>query len=67
MTIVGNEKFEGKTLCKALVETGTEENISGFEYIWSEDKNTTVWTKYGAGGNISVRYIYRDGKKTIMD
>ncbi len=67
MSIVGNEDFEGKTLCKAFVETGTDENISKFEYMWSEDKNTTVWTKYGEDGNISVRYIYRDGNKTFVD
>jgi len=67
MTIAGNEEFEGKTLCKAFVETGTEENLSKLEYMWSEDKNTTVWTKYGADGNISARYIYNEGKKTIID
>lgn len=63
LTITGTEKFENKTLCKACVETGTEGNTSRFEYMWSEDKNTTVWTKYNKDGNISVRFIDLDGKK----
>ncbi len=67
LTITGTEKFENKTLCKACVETGTEGNTSRFEYMWSEDKNTTVWTKYDKDGNISVRLIDVDGKKTIVD
>ncbi|AKB50769.1 hypothetical protein MSBRW_1516 [Methanosarcina barkeri str. Wiesmoor] len=67
LTITGTEKFENKTLCKACLETGTEGNISRFEYMWSEDKNTTIWTKYGADGNISMRFINVDGKKTIID
>ncbi|MCQ1535347.1 hypothetical protein FTO70_06510 [Methanosarcina sp. KYL-1] len=67
MNIVGTEEFEGKTLCKALLETGSEEGTSKFEYMWSEDKNTTVWTKYDTGGNVSVKYISRDGKTTIID
>lgn len=67
LTITGTEKFENKTLCKAYVETGTEGNTSRFEYMWSEDKNTTVWTKYGRDGNLSVRFINVDGKKTIVD
>ncbi|MGB9939205.1 hypothetical protein [Methanosarcina sp.] len=67
LTITGTEKFENKTLCKASVETGSEGNISGFEYMWSEDRNTTIWTKYGKDGNLSVRFIYVDGKKKIVD
>lgn len=67
LTITGTEKFENKTLCKACVETGTEGNASRFEYMWSEDKNTTVWTKYDKDGSISVRFIDVDGKKTIID
>lgn len=67
LTITGTEKFENETLCKACVETGTEGNTSRFEYMWSEDKNTTVWTKYDKDGNISVRFINVDGKKTIVD
>jgi len=67
LTITGTEKFENETLCKACVETGTEGNTSRFEYMWSEDKNTTVWTKYDKDGNISVRFINVDGKKKIVD
>jgi hypothetical protein len=67
MTVAGNQEFEGKTLCKAIVKSGTEENLSKYEYMWSEDKNTTVWTKYSEDGNISVRYIFSNGTKTILD
>jgi hypothetical protein len=66
MKITGTEEFENKTLCRAMIETGTEENTTGYEYMWSQDKNTTIWTKYGEDGNISIRYIYVDGKKTII-
>ncbi len=66
MKITGTEEFENKTLCRAMIETGTEENTTTYEYMWSQDKNTTIWTKYGEDGNISIRYIYVDGKKTII-
>ncbi len=67
LTITGTEEFENKTLCKAYVETVSEGNTSGFEYMWSEDKNTTIWTKYDMDKNLSVRFIHADGKKTIVD
>lgn len=67
MTVTGTEEFENKSLCKAMIITGNEENNTGYEYMWSQDKNTTVWTKYGEDGNISIRYVYADGKKTIID
>jgi hypothetical protein len=67
VTITGTEEFGNKTLCRASVKTGSAGNTSGFEHMWSEDKNTTIWTKYGEDGNLSVRYIYADGKKTILD
>lgn len=67
MTVTGTEKFENKTLCKAMIIRGNEENNTRYEYMWAQDKNTTVWTKYGEDGNISIRYIYEDGKKTIID
>ena len=67
MKITGTEEFENKTLCRAMIETGSEENTTRYEYMWSQDKNTTVWTKYGEDGNLSIRYIYADGKKTIID
>lgn len=66
MKITGTEEFENKTLCRAMIETGSEKNITTYEYMWSQDKNTTIWTKYGEDGNISIRYIYVDGKKTII-
>ncbi|KKG17091.1 hypothetical protein EO98_18315 [Methanosarcina sp. 2.H.T.1A.6] len=67
MKITGTEEFENKTLCRAMIETGSEDNTTRYEYMWSQDKNTTIWTKYGEDGNISIRYIYTDGKKTIID
>ncbi|AKB20058.1 MULTISPECIES: hypothetical protein [unclassified Methanosarcina] len=67
MTIAGTEEFENKTLCRAMIETGSDENTTRYEYMWSQDKNTTIWTKYGEDGNISIRYIYADGKKTIIN
>ncbi len=67
LTITGTEKFENETLCKAYIETGTEGNTSRFEYMWSEDKNTTIWTKYSKDGNFSVKFIDVNGKKTIVD
>jgi len=67
MKITGTEEFENKTLCRAMIETGSEENTTRYEYMWSQDKNTTIWTKYGEDGNLSIRYIYMDGKKTIID
>lgn len=59
MTIAGTEEFENETLCKAMIETGNEENTTRFEYMWSQDKNTTVWTKYDEDGKISLRYVHR--------
>lgn len=59
MTIAGTEEFENETFCKAMIETGTEENATRFEYMWSQDKNTTVWTKYDKDGKISLRYVHR--------
>ena len=59
MTVEGTEEFESKTLCRALIETGSEENTTRFEYMWSEDKNITVWTKYDQDGKISLRYVHR--------
>ncbi len=59
MTVAGTEEFENKTLCRALIETGSEENTTRFEYMWSEDKNITVWTKYDQDGKISMRYVHR--------
>jgi hypothetical protein len=66
MTVIGKEEFEGETLCKAALETTGEEGTSTFEYMWSEDKNTTVFTRYDTEGNISLKYISKDGKKTII-
>ncbi len=59
MTVTGTEEFENETLCRAIIKTGTEENITGFEYMWSPDKNTTVWTKYDEDGKSSLRYVHR--------
>ncbi|HIH74903.1 MAG TPA: hypothetical protein HA306_06900 [Methanosarcina sp.] len=59
MTIAGTENFENETFCRAVIETGSEENTSRFEYMWSQDKNTTVWTKYDENGNMSLRYVHR--------
>lgn len=59
MTVTGTEEFENKTLCKAMIETGNEENTTKFEYMWSQDKNITVWTKYGEDGKESFSYVHR--------
>jgi hypothetical protein len=67
MTVIGKEEFEGETLCKAALESTGEEGISTFEYMWSEDKNTTVFTKYDTGGNISLKFIFKEGTTTIID
>ena len=67
LTITGTEEFENKTFCKAYVETGSKGNTSRFEYMWSEDGNTTIWTKYDRDKNLSVRFIHTDGKKKIVD
>jgi hypothetical protein len=59
MTVTGTEEFENETFCKAMIETGSEGNTTRFEYMWSQDKNTTVWTKYDEEGKISLRYVHR--------
>ncbi|WP_229392166.1 hypothetical protein [Methanosarcina sp. DH2] len=59
MTITGTEEFENKTFCKAVIESGSEENTTRFEYMWSQDTNTTVWTKYDEDGKVSLRYVRR--------
>lgn len=59
MTVTGTEEFENETFCSARIETGSGENTTGFEYMWSQDKNTTVWTKYDQEGKISLRYVHR--------
>ncbi|WP_269850628.1 hypothetical protein [Methanosarcina horonobensis] len=35
MTVTGTKEFENETFCKAVIETGSEENTSKFEYMWS--------------------------------
>jgi hypothetical protein len=67
MTVVGTEEFEGETLSKAVFETSSEKGTSKFEYMWSEDKNTTVWKKYDLEGNLSLEYVSREGNITISD
>lgn len=67
MTMVGTEEFEGETLCKAIFETADEKGTSKFEYMWSDDTNTTVWKKYNIEGNLSLEYISREGEITILD
>lgn len=59
MTIAGTEEFENETFCKAMIETGNVENTTRFEYMWSQDKNTTVWSKYDEDGKLSLRYVNR--------
>jgi hypothetical protein len=59
MTVAGTEEFENETFCKAMIETGSEGNTTSFEYMWSQDKNTTVWTKYDEDKKISLRYVHR--------
>lgn len=59
MIVAGTEEFENEAFCKAMIETGNEENTTRFEYMWSQDKNTTVWTKYDEEGKISLRYVHR--------
>lgn len=59
MTIAGTEEFENETFCRAMIETGSKENTTRFEYMWSQEKNTTVWTKYDEDGKISLRYVHR--------
>ena len=67
MTIVGTEEFEGETLCKAVLETSGEEGGSKFEYLWSEDKNTSVWISYDSEGNVTGKLIKKEGTTTIVD
>lgn len=66
MTVIGKEEFEGENLCKAALERTGEEGTSTYEYMWSEDQNTSVFTRYDTDGNVSLKFIFKDGKTTII-
>ena len=67
MEIVGTETVDGATLCKAVMETNTEDKIAKMEYLWSEDGETIKWTYYDAAGNVVSQMSMNDGVMTIVD
>ena len=40
MEIIGTETVDGVTMCKAVMETNTADEISKMEYLWAEDDET---------------------------
>ncbi|MDF1558515.1 MAG: hypothetical protein P1P80_10160 [ANME-2 cluster archaeon] len=67
MEIVGTETVDGVTMCKAVLETNTADEIAKMEYLWSEDGKTFMWTYYDAAGKIVSQMSMKDGKMTMTD
>jgi regulatory protein YycI of two-component signal transduction system YycFG len=67
MEIVGADTVDGVTMCKAVMETNTADEIAKMEYLWSEDGETFKWTYYDADGKVVSFISMKDGKMTMTD
>ena len=67
MDIVSTETVDGVEMCKAVLETNTDDEIAKMVYLFSEDGETFEWTYYDAAGNIVSQMSMKDGKMTMID
>ncbi len=67
MDIVSTETVDGIEMCKAVLETNTDDEIAKMVYLFSEDGETFEWTYYDASGNIVSQMSMKDGKMTMID
>ncbi len=67
MEIIGTETVDGVEMCKAVLETNTDDEIAKMVYLFSEDSETFEWTYYDAAGNIVSQMSMKDGKMTMID
>jgi hypothetical protein len=67
MEIIGTETVDGVEMCKAVLETNTDDEIAKMVYLCSEDGETFEWTYYDAAGDIVSQMSMKDGKMTIID
>ena len=67
MEIVGTETIDGVTMCKAIMETNTADEIAKMEYLWSENGETFKWTYYDVTGKVVSFINMKDGKMTMTD
>ncbi len=67
MEIIGTETVDGVEMCKAVLETNTDDEIAKMVYLFSEDGETFEWTYYDAAGNIISQMSMKDGMMTMID
>jgi len=67
MEVIGTMTVDGVTLCKAVMETNTADEIAKMEYLWSENGETFKWTYYDAAGKVVSFISMKDGKMTMTD
>ena len=67
MEIIGTETVDGVTMCKAILETNTDDEIAKMEYLWSENGETFKWTYYDVSGKFVSFLSMKDGKMTMTD
>ena len=67
MEIVGTETVDGVEMCKAVLETNTDDEIAKMVYLFSEDGETFEWTYYDADENIVSQMSMKDGNMTMID
>ena len=67
MEIISTETVDGVEMCKAVLETNTDDEIAKMVYLFSEDGETFEWTYYDASGNIVSQMSMKDGKMTMID
>ncbi len=67
MEIVGTETIDGVTMCKAVLETNTADEVVKMEYWWSEDGETFIWKNYDAAGKVVSEISVKDGAMTMID
>jgi hypothetical protein len=67
MEIIGTETVDGVEMCKAVLETNTDDEIVKIVYLFSQDGETFEWTYYDAEGNIVSQMSMKDGKMTMIN
>ena len=67
MEIVGTETVDGIEMCKAVLETNTDDEITKMVYLFSEDGEAFEWTYYDDSGNIVSHMSMKDGNMTMTD
>ncbi|MCG7847816.1 MAG: hypothetical protein MIO93_01365 [ANME-2 cluster archaeon] len=67
MEVVGTETVDGIEMCKAVLETNTDDEFAKMVYLFSEDGETFEMTTYDAAGNVVSQMSMKDGVMTMTD